>query len=394
MFEVPRGYRFAAVEAGFKYTNRSDLSLVISDCPAAAAGVFTTNRFQAAPVVVSREALAASSPARAIMVNAGQANACTGEEGIRRCLATREMIAAPLGIDPGEVLVASTGVIGDHLPMDRFERGTRALAEHAGQGSPLDMAKAIMTTDTFPKLVASRVALESGEVRLLGFCKGAGMICPNMATMLGFVICDAQVDPLWWQKTLRAAVDTSFNAITVDGDMSTNDCILALANGCSGVNAVSGSDRRNLAGALTDLCRELAFRIVQDAEGGTKVLRIRVDGARSRQQAERVARVVGHSPLVKTALYGQDPNWGRIVAAVGRSGADFDPRDVSVAIGETVIFDKGQPVQGDWDSILAPVLKRDEICLRVSLGRGRGTYELLASDLTEEYIRINAHYRT
>jgi glutamate N-acetyltransferase/amino-acid N-acetyltransferase len=145
---------------------------------------------------------------------------------------------------------------------------------------------------------------------------------------------------------------------------------------------------------LTDLCRELAFRIVQDAEGGTKVLRIRVDGARSRQQAERVARVVGHSPLVKTALYGQDPNWGRIVAAVGRSGADFDPRDVSVAIGETVIFDKGQPVQGDWDSILAPVLKRDEICLRVSLGRGRGTYELLASDLTEEYIRINAHYRT
>lgn len=394
MFEVPRGYRFAAVEAGFKYANRSDLSLVVSDCPAAAAGVFTTNRFQAAPVVVSRKTLADSPTARAIMVNAGQANACTGEEGIRRCLATREMIASPLGIDPNEVLVASTGVIGDHLPMDLFEQGTHALADNLGQSFALDMAKAIMTTDTFPKLVTTKIALENGEIRLLGFCKGAGMICPNMATMLGFVICDAQVDPLWWQKTLQKAVDTSFNAITVDGDTSTNDCILALANGCSGVKVVSQSDQRLLAAGLTDLCRDLAFRIVQDAEGGTKVLRIQVDGAKSRQQAETVARVVGHSPLVKTALYGQDPNWGRIVAAVGRSGAEFDPGDVCVAIGQTMIFDKGQPVEGDWDSILAPVLKRDEVILRISLGTGRGRYELLASDLTEEYIRINADYRT
>ena len=394
MFDVPRGYRFAAVEAGFKYTNRCDLSLVVSDCPAHAAGVFTTNRFQAAPVVVSQKALKVSSTARAILVNAGQANACTGEEGEQRCLATREMVAAPLGIDPGEILVASTGVIGDQLLMDRFESGSRELVEDLGQSSPLDMAKAIMTTDTFPKLVTETVTLGGGQVRLLGMCKGAGMICPNMATMLGFIVCDADVDPLWWQQTLRTAVDESFNAITVDGDTSTNDCILALANGKSGVAVASRADERMLAAGLTDLCRELAFRIVQDAEGGTKVLRIEVEGAKSRQQAEVVARVVGHSPLVKTALYGQDPNWGRIVAAVGRSGAEFDPEEVSVAIGGTTIFFKGQPVGGDWDSILAPVLKRDEIIVSISLGTGRGKYELLASDLTEEYIKINAEYRT
>jgi glutamate N-acetyltransferase/amino-acid N-acetyltransferase len=394
MFDVPKGYRFAAVQAGFKYQNRCDLSLVVSDCPAHAAGVFTTNRFQAAPVMVSQNSLAASPVARAILVNAGQANACTGEEGEKRCLATRTMVGTPLGIDPGQILVASTGVIGDQLPMDRFERGAKALVDNVGHSSPLDMAKAIMTTDTFPKLVTATVSLEGGTVRLLGMCKGAGMICPNMATMLGFIVCDARVDPAWWQQTLRTAVDESFNAVTVDGDTSTNDCVLALANGQSHVEAVSRSDKRLLAAGLMDLCRELAFRIVQDAEGGTKVLRIRVAGAKSKPQAETVARVVGHSPLVKTALYGQDPNWGRIVAAVGRSGATFDPNQVSVAIGDTTIFSKGRPVEGDWDSILAPVLKRDEIVVSISLGTGRGSFELLASDLTEEYIRINADYRT
>lgn len=394
MFEIPKGYTFSAVGAGFKYTGRNDLSLILSECPAHAAGVFTTNRFQAAPVVKSRESLTRSSMARAILVNAGQANACTGDEGLMLCDATREMVGGKLNISPEEILVASTGVIGDQLRMDLWEQAVPELVTQLGRSDPLDMAKAIMTTDTFPKVLSKSVSLENGVVRLLGMCKGAGMICPNMATMLGFVICDADVDDAWWAESLRKAVAISFNAITVDGDTSTNDCILALANGASGVKACSASDKRMLAAALTDLCQDLAFRIVQDAEGGTKVLRISVSGARSKGQAEIVARVVGHSPLVKTALYGQDPNWGRIVAAIGRSGADFEPEEVSVAIGDTVIFQQGQPVDGDWDSILAPVLKRDEINVEICLGSGRGQYKLLASDLTEEYIKINAEYRT
>ena len=394
MFEIPKGYTFSAVGAGFKYTGRNDLSLIVSECPAHAAGVFTTNRFQAAPVVRSRESLTLSPMARAILVNAGQANACTGDEGLMLCDTTRDIVGGKLNIAPEEILVASTGVIGDQLRMDLWEQAVPKLVNTLGQSDPLDMAKAIMTTDTFPKVVSKTVTLINGVVRLLGMCKGAGMICPNMATMLGFVICDADVEDAWWAETLRNAVETSFNAITVDGDTSTNDCILALANGASGIEVCSSSDKRILAAALTDLCQDLAFRIVQDAEGGTKVLRIAVTGAKSKGQAETVARVVGHSPLVKTALYGQDPNWGRIVAAIGRSGADFEPDEVSVAIGDTVIFQQGQPVDGDWDSILAPVLKRDEINVQISLGSGRGKYELLASDLTEEYIKINAEYRT
>ena len=394
MFDIPQGYTFSAVDAGFKYTDRNDLSLIVSACPAHAAGVFTTNRFQAAPVVKSREIIFRTSRARAILVNAGQANACTGDEGLMRCDATREMVAGLLGLEADDILTASTGVIGDQLPMDLWERAIPKLVQGVGISGPLDMAKAIMTTDTFPKLLARTVHLGGGDVRLLGMCKGAGMICPTMATMLGFVICDADVDPVWWKESLHRAVDVSFNAITVDGDTSTNDCILALANGAAGVCAASENDRELLEAALTDLCQDLAFRIVQDAEGGTKVLRIAVRGAVNRNDAETVARVVGHSPLVKTALYGQDPNWGRIVAAVGRSGAAFEPGDVCVALGETVIFHKGQPVDGDWDSILAPVLKRDEIRVEITLGSGPGTYELLASDLTEEYIKINAEYRS
>ncbi|MDD2219353.1 MAG: bifunctional glutamate N-acetyltransferase/amino-acid acetyltransferase ArgJ [Desulfoplanes sp.] len=394
MFTIPAGYTFSAVSAGFKYTGRNDLSLIVSECPAHAAGVFTTNRFQAAPVVKSRTSLDRSPMARAILVNAGQANACTGDEGLMLCDKTRIMVGEKLGMAPEDILVASTGVIGDQLRMDLWEKAVPELVDALGHCDALDMAKAIMTTDTFPKVVSKTVSLEQGEIRLLGMCKGAGMICPHMATMLGFVICDAQVEDGWWAESLRAAVDVSFNAITVDGDTSTNDCILALANGASGVCALSAQDKRLLKAALIDLCQDLAFRIVQDAEGGTKVLRIAVSGARSKGQAEIVARVVGHSPLVKTALYGQDPNWGRIVAAIGRSGADFNPDEVSVALGDTVIFQKGQPVDGDWDSILAPVLKRDEINVQISLGSGRGKYELLASDLTEEYIKINAQYRT
>ncbi len=389
---VPSGFRFATAQCGFKRPGRADLALVMSDGPATAAGVFTTNRFQAAPVLVAREILAAS-PAgiRAVVVNSGQANACTGQEGVDNCRATLELLAA-LGLKPGEILPASTGVIGDQLKMDLWEKGVSSLRDNLGRAGLVDVARAIMTTDTFPKMAVREVSLGSGAVRLAGFCKGAGMICPNMATMLGFVLCDAGVEPDWWQGALQRCADRSFNAITVDGDTSTNDCVLALANGAAA--KVEGDDLETLEKALLDICQDLAYMIVQDAEGGTKVMRVTVRGAASMADAQLAARAVGNSPLVKTALYGRDPNWGRIVAALGRSGAAFAPEDVVVRIAGMTIFRQGTPVKADWDSLLASALRRDMVDIDVELGAGGVELTLLASDFTEEYIKINAEYRT
>jgi len=389
---IPKGYTFAATAAGFKYKDRDDLALIVSEVPAHAAGVFTTNRFQAAPVLVARENLERGGRIRALLINSGQANACTGQKGLDRCRDTLTMLNT-FGLSWMEVLPASTGVIGDQLRTDLWEQALPGLQAALGQSSPLDAARAIMTTDTFPKIISREVVLAGGTVRLLGLCKGAGMICPNMATMLGFVLCDGVVDGAWWRETLKEAVRVSFNAITVDGDTSTNDCVLALANGMSGVD-LNEADRITLAEELTSLCQDLAFQIVQDAEGGTRVMRIEVAGAEDDAQADLAARAVGNSPLVKTALYGRDPNWGRIVAALGRSGASFDPGAVSVSIGGQMIFEDGCPVMGDWDGLLASVLRRDEVVINILLGDGEGKALLFASDLTEEYIRINAEYRT
>ncbi len=389
---IPSGFRFSTAQCGFKRPGRADLALVVSDAPAAAAGVFTTNRFQAAPVLVAREILAAS-PAgiRALVVNSGQANACTGQEGIDKCRATLKLLGV-LGLRPEEVLPASTGVIGDQLKMDLWELGVPSLRDNLGRVGLVDVARAVMTTDTFPKIAAREVSLGSGAVRLAGFCKGAGMICPNMATMLGFILCDAGVDPAWWQAALTRCVDKSFNAITVDGDTSTNDCVLALANGAAAPAA--GADLQILEEALLEICQDLAYMIVQDAEGGTKVMRVNVSGAASMADAQLAARAVGNSPLVKTALYGRDPNWGRIVAALGRSGASFVPEDVVVRIAGLTIFRQGTPVKADWDSLLASALRRDTVDIDIELGAGGTELTLLASDFTEEYIKINAEYRT
>lgn len=389
---IPSGFQFSTAQCGFKRPGRSDLGLVISSVPAVAAGVFTTNRFQAAPVLVARDILdKGASSIRAIVVNSGQANACTGQEGIDNCRATLEMLSQ-LGLEPSSILPASTGVIGDQLKMELWEKGIPALRENLGRVGLVDMARAIMTTDTFPKLATREVQLSTGTVRLAGFCKGAGMICPNMATMLGFVLCDAGVERQWWQEALTRCADKSFNAITVDGDTSTNDCVLALANGAAA--EARGADLAALEEALLEICQDLAYMIVQDAEGGTKVMRINVSGAASMADAQLAARAVGNSPLVKTALYGRDPNWGRIVAALGRSGATFVPEDVIVRIAGMTIFRQGTPVKADWDSLLASALRRDTVDIDLDLGAGDADLTLLASDFTEEYIKINAEYRT
>lgn len=391
--EYPQGFSFSTASCGFKKPDRDDLGLIVSQSGAACAGVFTKNRFQAAPVLVAKQHLAFKKPVRAIVINSGQANACTGEEGIAACRKTTELIAKLVGCDPQQVLPASTGVIGDQLKMEKWQTGLTQLQANMDQKQPEAVAKAMMTTDTFPKLLTKTLRTEKGEIRLLGMAKGAGMICPNMATMLGFILCDARVEPQWWQDALARAVDNSFNRITVDGDTSTNDCVLALANGASSVS-VSKELEQKFEAALTDLCQELAYRIIQDAEGGTKVLRIRVSGAKTEADAALAAKAVGNSPLVKTALYGRDPNWGRIVAALGRSGADFHPEQVCVAIAGNTIFKAGTPVGGDWDTVLAPALSHSEVEISLILGNGAGSFSLLASDLSEDYVRINAEYRS
>jgi glutamate N-acetyltransferase / amino-acid N-acetyltransferase len=390
---APKGFSFSAVPAGFKNQGRNDLVLILSDRPAVGAGVFTTNRFQAAPVLIAKESIDSLRPVRGILVNAGQANACTGEQGIENCRTTLEWVSGQIGCAPEELLPASTGVIGDQLKMDAWREAAPLLSRTLGRSTPMDAAKAIMTTDRFPKLAWRSVGTGRDQIRIAGMAKGAGMICPNMATMLAFVLCDARVDQAWWRGCLVKAVAKSFNAVTVDGDTSTNDCVLALANGASGVSA-EGEKAQKLAQAVEDLCRELAYFIVQDAEGGTKVVRITVEGAVSDLEAEQVARTVGHSPLVKTAMFGQDPNWGRIVAALGRSGAGFEPERVEVMLAGIPIFRSGQPVEMDRDAVFAPYLRRGEVGVTIRLQAGEGRYELLTSDLTLDYVRINAEYRT
>ncbi len=394
MTTVPKGFGFAAIEGGLKYTGRLDLAMIVSDRPAATAGVFTTNTFKAAPVLHCRAALERSSRHRAILVNAGSANACTGLDGEKNCRETRELAAKAAGIPADEILTASTGVIGLQFDMEKWRSAVPSLGEQLGKSGPEDVARAIMTTDTVPKLVERTFTLSGGEVHMLGMCKGAGMICPNMATLLSFVCCDVDVDPEHWQAIFAYCADNSFNRITIDGDTSTNDTFIGMANGASGVKAESEEDLRTLCDELLKLSQELAYQIVQDAEGGTKVARIEVRGAADEVDAELVARAIADSPLVKTALFGCDANWGRIMCAAGYSGAQFDAHAVTLEIGGIRIFEKGMPVPGDMDALLEPVMAEQDILISVDLGAGSASAELLASDLTNEYVAINADYRS
>ncbi|GAB7082218.1 bifunctional glutamate N-acetyltransferase/amino-acid acetyltransferase ArgJ [Megalodesulfovibrio paquesii] len=393
MIPVPQGYSFAAVAAGFK-KDRNDLAVLVSDRPAVAAGVFTTNKFQAAPVLVARERLEASETARAVVINAGQANACTGQDGLDDCRLACRQLADALGVEEGDILPASTGVIGVRIPMEKWAAAMPLVRDNLGKAEATDFAKAIMTTDAFPKMAAARLTSSQGkECAVFGMAKGAGMICPNMATMLAVVFTDAAVEPGLWRAILRAAVEASFNRVTVDGDTSTNDTVFALANGASGVT-IGEEETDALVEAVTQVCQTLAYMLVQDAEGGSKVVRIHVVGANNMQDAETVARTIGHSPLVKTAMYGRDPNWGRIVCALGRSGVEFDPSEVNLTLCGIPIFAKGAPIAQDHKALLAPHMRRQDIVVHLSIGSGPGSYVLLASDLTHEYVTINAEYTT
>jgi glutamate N-acetyltransferase/amino-acid N-acetyltransferase len=390
---APLGFRAAAVASGIK-PDRLDLALLVADAPCTAAGVFTSNLARAAPVVVSREHLRAGR-ARAVIVNAGCANAGTGEDGLRDARETAEIVAHTIGCPVEEVLVASTGVIGVRLPMEKLRAGIaeagRRISRHAGA----DMARAIMTTDTRPKEVAVEFPVGEQACLVGGMAKGAGMIAPNMATMLSFFTTDATVPRDLLHRALVEAVGESLNRITVDGDTSTNDCAIVLASGARPAPAVDreGPDFDALRRALTDAARQLARMLVRDGEGVTRIAEVRVEGARTAAEADRVARTVAESPLVKTALHGGDPNWGRVLAAVGRAGVPLDTGRVSIWIGDVHVAEGG--ATRDYDEKTAALaMREDPVRLRVRLGEGEAAGWMWTSDFSHGYVDINAHYRS
>ena len=390
---TPLGFKAAGVSAGIKVNGGSDLALVVSETAATAAAVFTTNRAQAAPVVVSREHIErAGGLARAIVVNSGCANACTGDEGVSVAQEMTAETARLLGCSAEQVLVASTGVIGVALPIDKIRSGLpaalRALAVDQGSAA----ARAIMTTDPFPKEASARATIAGREIVVGGMAKGSGMIEPMMATMLAFVTTDASVPRLLLDRALRDVVNDTFNAITVDGECSTNDCVFLLANGASGVQIDDGSYAPFVA-ALRTVCRELALGIVRGGEGATKLVAVTVTGAATADQARKAAKAIANSPLVKTAIHGGDPNWGRLIAVAGRAGVAFELNRASVAIGPTVLFKDGQPYDENAPRA-AEYLSGKEIAVTVHLGVGSEESTVWTCDLSAEYVRINADYRT
>ncbi len=383
MTALPKGFRAAGVAAGIKPSGNDDLGMLVSDTTAAAAGIFTTNRVAAAPVQLSRRHLRRG-VARAIVVNAGNANACTGSRGLADARTMAKTAGAAIGVPERDVLVASTGVIGVYMPMTRVLPGIDAAASALTTGGLDDLARAIMTTDTRPKVAEA----SAGPARVVGIAKGAGMIAPEMATMLCFIATDAQTDRGPLHATLQRAAAQSFHLIDVDGCMSTNDCIVALANGAAGP-----ADEDELERAIVDVCRSLARQVVEDAEGATKVVAITVKGAANAKEARKAVGAIGSSLLLRCALAGADPNWGRVISALGASGVPFDPHVVDVWLGGEKMCEHGAPGPGDRDKARAALSER-EVEIVVEMARGGGEATLLTNDITAEYVRINSEYTT
>jgi glutamate N-acetyltransferase/amino-acid N-acetyltransferase len=392
---VIKGFKFSAVEAAIKKPGRLDLGLIFSEVPATVAAVYTTNRVKAAPVLVSMQRTRCGQ-AQALVVNSGNANACTGQRGMEDALETTRRVAEGLGIPDEETLVASTGVIGLPLPMERIRGSIDILVEGLETGSLEEIARAIMTTDTFPKIEVRRGEADGKPYTIAGIAKGAGMIMPDMATMLAFLITDAAVDREWLERTFREANDSSFNMITVDGDTSTNDTAIIMANGMAGNTPISAGSRdaAQFANLLNDLLLSLAKKIVKDGEGATKFVTIVVKGAASNADAKRAAMSVANSSLVKTAFFGQDANWGRIIAAVGYSGAEVNPNRVDLYFDDVLMAENGLAVGGDAEARGTAVMKNSEFSVTVDLKIGGGTSTVYTSDLSYEYVKINADYRT
>jgi len=390
-----KGFQFSAVEAAIKKPGRKDLALIFSEVPATACAVFTLNKVKAAPVLLSEERIK-SGTAQALIVNSGNANACTGDNGLIAARETSLLVAAGLGISDSSVQVSSTGVIGLQMPMERIRAAIPGLIEGLPSGSLDDIAEAIMTTDTFPKLEARSGKAGGISYTVAGIAKGAGMIMPNMATMLSFIITDAAIEPAFLQQSFRRSVDNSFNSITVDGDMSTNDTCLMLANGLAGNPSIVAAtpEAQEFDSLLNGVLLSLAKQIVRDGEGATKFVEVRVSGARENADARKVAMAIANSSLVKTAFYGQDANWGRIFAAAGYSGAEIDQSRLSLRFDDVFMARNGVFSGGDAEARGTEILKKREFTVTIDLGLGDGSATVYTSDLSHEYVSINADYRT
>ncbi|MGI6495578.1 MAG: bifunctional glutamate N-acetyltransferase/amino-acid acetyltransferase ArgJ [Kiritimatiellia bacterium] len=392
----PLGFRAAGVEAAIKYAGRKDYALLVSDEPANAAAVFTTNQVAAAPVLLDRERIAAGHRIQAVAVNSGCANACTGPQGLVAARAMAKAAADALGIDEKRVLVCSTGVIGAPLPVERVEAGAKAAAAALSRDGGDDAARAIMTTDTVPKHAAVRMEIGGRTVTLGGMCKGSGMIDPHMATMLAFLATDAAVARDALDAALREAVDASFNRVVVDGDRSTNDTAILLANGASGAPEIDAShpDFPSFKAALRALCRELAKKMAMDGEGATKFVTVTVRGARNERDARLAARAIARSPLAKTSWFGCDPNWGRVIAAAGYSGAEVDDRLARISYGGIAAYDRGVLADKATLARLRQAMSGRAFDVLVDLGLGDGEDTVLTCDFSCDYVNINADYTT
>lgn len=401
---APKGYKAAGIAAGLKPSGLPDLALIVSEVEAIAAGVFTTSQVRAACVDYCRERLQAKSSARAILCNAGQANAATGSPGWEDALESAHVLSQLLQISPDAILLASTGVIGQRIKMDALKAALPQLVSLLSEQGSESTAKAITTTDLVPKSIALETTLHDRPVRMGGIAKGSGMIHPNMATMLAFVTCDAAVSPHLWQEMLSRAADRSFNQITVDGDTSTNDSLIALANGESRTPAITemGADAAKLEAMLTEVCIYLAKAIARDGEGATCLLEVQVSGAPDDKAARQIARTIAGSSLVKSAIFGRDPNWGRIAGAAGRAGVMFDQNDLQIKLGNFLLMQNGQPQVFDRAAANAYLrqaaagayLKDDTVLIAVNIGHGAGSGTAWGCDLSYDYVKINAEYTT
>jgi glutamate N-acetyltransferase/amino-acid N-acetyltransferase len=390
---IPKGFLLSTVEAAIKKPGRKDLALIYSQVEANIAGTFTTNNIKAAPVKLDMKKII-SGRGQAIIINSGNANACTGKKGMEDAIEMTKLVADGLKIKSSLVYVCSTGVIGTPMPMERIRPKISELIDNLSMSTVEDIASAIMTTDTFPKIVQKNVKIGSKVGSIAGICKGAGMICPHMATMLCFIISDIAIHQKTLSKTLNIAVKKTFNRITVDGDMSTNDTVLVMANGMLGNRHITEESKSYTAfeKALYEVTSELSRLIVKDGEGATKFIEVEVKGARNETDAEKAALSVANSNLVKTAMYGNDANWGRIMAALGYSGVEMKEEKIDIYFGKVRIVNRGISTGRDREA--DGVLKRRDIKITIDLHRGKYSANVLTCDLTEDYIRANAAYRT
>lgn len=393
---IPQGFQFAGVHCGIKQDpTREDLSLVLATAPAVAAGVYTQNLVYAAPVAVDRSRTPSDS-IRVIVTNSGNANACTGERGVRDALEMARLAAEACGALPEQALVMSTGIIGHFLPLDKIAAGIKAAAATLARDPAafLRAARGITTTDKSHKIAGRTIQVAGRPLTMVGMAKGAGMIGPNMATLLAVVMTDAALVPDTAQQALAAAVADSFNCISVEGHTSTNDTVLLLASGAASAQPLGGADLEHFTQALRDLCIELARQIPEDGEGATHLITIDVRGCATRDEARRIAQTVADSALVKTAISGGDPNWGRIVSAAGYAGVPFDPQRLSLTVNGTLLFERGAPVKFDAAAVSRSIRDHRETQLVLQLSEGDAAIRFWTSDLTVDYVRFNADYHT